>query len=179
MAEPASALSAEASAFMDKLFDARGGTLLAFAQVEWFLAKIILEAKEFEQYQGIDLSFSQDAEKRASKVEALLDVKGPFTPYADKLRSSLDEVMNFVELRGFAAHGLLVRPEPDNFSLSSPIHFRMFRMFKGGELIEGKLNLTMKQYTDQQTALSTAARKFVAVVRKMWVELELKQLEPE
>ena len=42
-------LSAEAAANVEKLLDARGATILAFAQVEWFLAKIILEAKEFDQ----------------------------------------------------------------------------------------------------------------------------------
>jgi hypothetical protein len=57
-------LSPAASAFVDKLFDTRGATI----------AKIILEARVFEQYSAVDLSFSQDAEKRATKVKELLDL---------------------------------------------------------------------------------------------------------
>lgn len=68
----------------------RGATLLAFAKVEWFLAEIILEAASFEQYAWLDLSFTQDAQKRADKVETQLNVKGPFSPYADKLRTAID-----------------------------------------------------------------------------------------
>jgi hypothetical protein len=79
-------LGAETAAYVEKLLDARGATILAFAQLEWFLAKIILEAKEFDQYAGVDLSFSQDAEKRAAVVRKILNVQGPFSPYADDLR---------------------------------------------------------------------------------------------
>src|SRR4051794_37974058 len=79
-------LSPEASAYVEKLLDYRGATILAFAQVEWFLARIILEAKAFDEYTGVDLSFSQDAEKRAAVVKKLMNVQGPFSPYADDLR---------------------------------------------------------------------------------------------
>lgn len=68
-------VSPEASAYVDNILDYRGATILAFAQVEWFLAKIILEAKAFDEYAGVDLSFSQDAEKRAAVVKKLLNVK--------------------------------------------------------------------------------------------------------
>jgi hypothetical protein len=168
-----------ASAFVDKLLDTRGATILAFAQVEWFLAKIILEAKVFEQYSAVDLSFSQDAEKRATKVKELLDLEGPFSPYADDLRKTIDKVMEYVELRNFAAHGLVVRPDSGDTSLSSKLHFRMFRMYKGGKLDDASRELTIKEYTDEQVGLTKAAREFVGVVRKLWAELKLTQLDPE
>jgi hypothetical protein len=66
------ALSPEASAAMGRLMDNRGAILIAFAQVEWFLAKLIVEASNFDQYKAIDLSFSQDAEKRAERVKKIL-----------------------------------------------------------------------------------------------------------
>src|SRR5712675_709368 len=110
-------VSAEAAAYVEKLLDARGATILAFAQVGWFLAKIVLEAKEFDQYSGVDLSFSQDAEKRATVVKKLLNVRGPFSPYADDLRNAIDNVMKYVELRHFSAHGLIVQPDPGDMSL--------------------------------------------------------------
>ncbi len=172
-------LTPEADDLISKIMDARGATLLAFSQVEWFLAKVIVEASSFEQYQEIDLSFTQDAEKRAEKVRKLLNVNGPLSPHADKLRKTLDEVMKYTELRNFAAHGLLVRPEPDNFSLSSPIHLRMFRMYKGGVLTEDRRDLTLKEYTDEQTGLTSAARRFMELVRSIWKDLELKGLDPD
>jgi hypothetical protein len=172
-------LSQAASALMDKLLDSRGATLFAFAQVEWFLAKIILEAKAFEQYRHLDLSFTQDAEKRADRLKELLEVQGPFSPYAHDLRRTIDDVLKSVDIRNFAAHGLFVRADPNDFSMASPIHLRMFRMYKGGELIDGKLDLTLKEYTDRQATLTRAARDFIAVARKMWTELKLKQLDPE
>ncbi len=172
-------LSAEADAYVEKLLDARGLTILAFAQVEWFLAKIILEAREFDQYSGVDLSFSQDAEKRTAVVKKILNVRGPFSPYADDLRKAIDNVMKYAELRHFSAHGLIVRPDPGDISLSSKLHFRMYRMLKGGKLDDAHREFTLKEYTDQQSGLTKAAREFQDVVRKLWSDLKLKQLDPE
>jgi hypothetical protein len=170
-------LSPEASAFMEKIVDGRGASILAFAQVEWFLAKIILEAKDRTEYKHLDLSFSQDAEKRAERVKAILGVQGAFTPYSDELRRTIDAILQYVDLRNYAAHGLLVRVDPNDFSLSSKLLFRMFRMYKDNKLVDGSRLLTLKDYTDEQAALTKAAREFVAVVRKIWVELGLKELE--
>jgi hypothetical protein len=172
-------LSAEAAAYVEKLLDARGATILAFAQVEWFLAKIILEAKAYDQYCAVDLSFSQDAEKRATTVKKLLNVQGPFSPYADDLRRTINKVMEYVELRNFAAHGLVVRPDPEDVSLSSKLHFRMYRMYKGGKLDDASRDLTLKEYTNEQASLTKAARDFADAIRKLWADLELKQLDPE
>jgi hypothetical protein len=55
----------------------------------------------------------------------------------------------------------------------------MFRMFKGGDLQEEKLNLTVKEYTDESAILTAAAREFVATVRKIWKELNFQNLDPE
>src|SRR5262249_17027100 len=99
-------LSPEASALVDKILYYRGATILAFAQVEWFLARIILEAGAFDEYTGVDRSFSQDAEKRAAVVKRLLNVQGAFSPYADELRKAIDNVMRYAELRNLSAHGL-------------------------------------------------------------------------
>jgi hypothetical protein len=126
------ALSKEASEFADKLIDSRGGILMAFAQVEWYLAKLIAEASAYDEYKALDLSFSQDAEKRAERLKKILNVDGPFSPYADALNKSLDKVIAHVQLRTMSAHGLVVRPDPEDLSLSSKLHFRMFRMYKGG-----------------------------------------------
>lgn len=170
-------LSAEASALIQQIIDARGVTIMSYAQVEWFLAKLILEGKEYEQYQHIELSFSQDAKTRADKVKAMLKVEGPYSPYADKLTKAMDEVLAFEELRNYAAHGLLVRPDPNDTSLSSKIHLRRFKMFKGGQLEDASRTLTLKEYTNEQEALAKAARTFVSIVRKIWKELGLKHLE--
>jgi hypothetical protein len=143
------------------------------------LAKIILEAKEFDQYTGVDLSFSQDAEKRATVVKNILNVRGPFSPYADDLRKTIDNVMKYTELRHFFAHGLIVRPDPGNTSLSSKLRFRMYRMLKCGKLDDARRELTLKEYTDEQAGLTKAAREFQDVVRRLWTDLKLKQLDPE
>jgi hypothetical protein len=172
-------LSAEASAYMDKLLDARGATILAFAQVEWFLAKIIIEAKAFDEYVGVDLSFSQDAEKRAAVVKKILNVKGPFSPYAKNLCKTIEAVMKYVELRNLSAHGLVYRPDPEDLSLSSKLCFRIYRMLKGGKLDEVRRDFTLKEYTDEQAGLTKASREFQDVVRGLWADLKLKQLDPE
>jgi hypothetical protein len=172
-------LNTEAAAFVEKLLDARGNTILAFAHVEWLLAKIVLEAKTFDQYAGVDLSFSQDAEKRATVLKQVLNVEGPFSPYARDLRKAIDNVMKYVELRNFSAHGLIVRPDPDDISLSSKLRFRMYRMLKGGKLDDAQREFTLKEYTDEQAGLTKAAQEFQDVVRKLWTDLKLKQLDPE
>jgi hypothetical protein len=170
-------LSPEASAFMDKLLDSRGAILSSFAQVEWFLAKLIVEAGKFKEYAELDLSFSQDAERRADRLRKVLDTEGPFSPYANDLLNCLDIVIKYVGLRTMAAHGLTVRP--DSFLLNSVIHFRLYRMYKGGNLVEEKSDLTIKQYTEQASELSAAAREFIKVVRRIWADLKLDHLDPE
>ena len=176
-AQASDGLSADASALIQRIIDARGVTIMSYAQVEWFLAKLILEGREFEQYQQIELSFSQDARTRADKVKSMLKVDGPYSPYASKLTKVMDDVLAFEELRNFAVHGLLVRPDPGDTSLGSKIHLRRFKMLKGANLEDASRTLTLKEYTDEQEALAKAARNFVAIVRKIWAELGLKNLE--
>jgi hypothetical protein len=50
-------------------------------------------------------------------------------------------------------------------------------MLKGANLEDASRTLTLKEYTDEQEALAKAARNFVAIVRKIWAELGLKNLE--
>jgi len=170
-------LSVAANEFISKLMDSRGAIMLAFAQVEWFLAKLIVEASKYEQYQALDLSFSQDADKRADRLKKILNVDGPFSPYAKRLIKTIDEVMAHIPLRTMSAHGLTVRP--DSLALSEKIHFRMYRMFKGGVLHEEKLGLTIKEYTDQAAALTAAAKNLVQIVREIWTHLKLAGLDPD
>lgn len=150
---------------------------MSYAQVEWYLAKLILEGKEYEQYQQIDLSFSQDAKTRVEKVKAMLKVDGPFSLYGDKLTKAMDGVLAYEELRIYAAHGLLVRPDPNDFSLSSKIHLRRFKMLKGEKLEDASRTLTLKEYTDEQVALTKAANNFFSIAQKIWKDLSLKNLD--
>jgi hypothetical protein len=172
-------LSQDQSNYIDTLLDKRGATLTAFAQVEWLLAKIILEAKKYDEYQAMDLSFTQDAEKRARAVKTILNVQGPFSPYADELRAAIDTVLSYADLRNFAAHGLLVRPDPGDISLSSKLYFRMFRMYNGATLEDKTQEYTLKDYTDKQAALTKAARDFKSLVVKAWTDLHLTDLLPD
>ncbi|MGJ4933599.1 hypothetical protein [Bradyrhizobium sp. HKCCYLRH3083] len=170
--------STEASRFIQSIIDARGITILSYAQVEWYLAKLILEGKEYDQYKQIDLSFSQDAKTRADKIKAMLKVDGgPLSPYADKLTKAIDDVLAYEELRNYAAHGLLVRPDPNDYSLNSKIHLRRFKMFKGGKLDDASRTLTLKEYTDEQVALTKAAKSFFSIVQIIWKDLGLKNLD--
>jgi hypothetical protein len=52
-------------------------------------------------------------------------------------------------------------------------------MYKDSKLIDGSRLLTLKAYTDEEAALTKAAREFITLVRKIWSELGLKQLEAE
>ena len=117
-------LPPEISEAMGKLIDTRGAILIAFAQVEWFLAKLVAVAATYDHYKNLDLSFSQDAEKRAQRLREILDVQGPFSKYADSLKKSVDDVLSFAQLRNFCTHGLLVRP--DDFRPDSKCIFGCF-----------------------------------------------------
>jgi hypothetical protein len=169
------ALTPEISDAMGKLIDTRGAVLIAFCQVEWFLAKLIAIAPTYDAYKKLDLSFSQDAEKRAQRLREILKADGPLKKYEQNLTQPLDQVMAFAELRNFCAHGLLVRPA--DVSLHSKMHFRMFRMYKGAELKEETLNLTIKEFTEKEQALMAATKKFVGVIRTIWQELKLPALD--
>ncbi len=57
--------------------------------------------------------------------------------------------------------------------------FRMYRMLKGGTLDEVRSEYTLKDYTDEQAGLTKAARLFNDLVKKIWVDLKLKHLDPE
>ncbi|MGJ5119427.1 hypothetical protein [Bradyrhizobium oligotrophicum] len=170
-------LTAEASAFMQRIIDSRGATLMSYAQVEWYLAKLIIEGKSYDQYQHMKLSFSQDAKTRADTIKSMLKVDGPFSPYGDRLIKAMDDVLSHEELRNYAAHGLLVRPDPDDCSLGAKIHLRRFKMLKGGNLEDANRTLTLKQYYDEQESLVGAAKAFCSVVRGIWKDLNLKNLD--
>ena len=91
---------------------------------------------------------------------------------ADQLEAAADQA---IAACGGDAHEAV----SEDFGLSSMMHFRMFRMFKGGDLQEEKLSLTVKDYTDKSATLTAAAREFVAIVRKIWKELNFRNLDPE
>jgi len=80
------------------------------------------------------------------KIKAIFKVDGPLSPYADKLTKAMDDVLAYEEFRNYAAHGLLVRPDPNDYSLSSKLHLRRFKMFKEGKLEDASRTLTLKQY---------------------------------
>jgi hypothetical protein len=159
---PINASPQKISDAIGKLIDTRGAVLIAFCQVEWFLAKLVTVAATYDAYKQLDLTFTQDAEKRAERLRQILKVDGPLKKFADVLSKPLDEVMSFAELRNFCAHGLLVRPA--DFGLGSKMHYRMFRMYKGGELKEETLDLTIKEYTEKEKALMAASKKFMEAV---------------
>lgn len=161
---------------IEKLIDARGGVLGLFAQVEWFLAKLLLEAQHYPAYASIDLSFSEHVEKRAQKVRTLLSAEGPYTPYCHDLLTALDKVMEFHELRNFSAHGVLIHQYREGVF---HLHFRMYRMFKGGDLKEGFKHYTLPSYLEEVRQLGSSARQFVKAVHKLASDLGLQNVEAE
>jgi hypothetical protein len=55
--------------------------------------------------------------------------------------------------------------------LSSKLHLRMFRMYKGGKLEDLTLERTLMEYSEEQRALTKAAGAFGLVVKKLWNDL--------
>lgn len=161
---------------LGNFIDVRGGFLTLFAQVEWFLAKIIVEANGFPEYQDLDLSFSQDFEKRAARVRKILSISGPLSPYADELLAAIDRISAFTDLRNFSAHGVLTHRWTNETLL---LRFRMFKMFKGGELKDGLLDCSLEEYHDALRQASNAAKEFSAVVSRIWTDLGMANFEPQ
>ncbi|MGY3587573.1 hypothetical protein ACVIGB_003375 [Bradyrhizobium sp. USDA 4341] len=105
----------------------------------------------------------------------MLTVDGPLSPYAEKLTKAMDDVLAYEELRNYAARGLVARPDSSDYSLGSMIHLRRFKMFKGGKLDDASRTLTLKEYTDEQVALTTA--EFLFDRAKDLADLGLKNLD--
>ena len=153
----------------DRIFEEflfhRGMILTCFAQVEWFLGKLLIEAHAHPEYASQNLSFSINIERRIKLLRRLFAASGPFHGFDDRVSAVLDELETYVEKRNFMAHGVLI-------SALNPKHgivfrLRMFKAFKGGEEAEGKMDFTLDQLIKETKAISTTTKRFIEVVREI------------
>lgn len=153
----------------------RGTILTSFAQVEWFMAKILVEAHAFPEYANLNLDFSIQAETRAKKLRVLFEAEGPLRKYRDTLIPLVDEVMGYSETRNFMAHGVSIGTPSEKHGITFRV--KMFKQMKGGEDHEGKIDFTIEQLGDESKALSAAAVQFIRQVRTIWQDLGMKNFD--
>jgi hypothetical protein len=143
----------------------RGTILTAYSQYEWFLAKIVMQAQFLAEYRDLDLSFSQSAGTRETRVSAILARPGPFEKYREPLSVLIGAMKQFSELRNFMAHGLSVvryTGEAEHY-----IEFRMYKAFKGGEPKDGKMIVWNAQLAENAESIARLIVEFVSLMRLM------------
>lgn len=162
-------------AIMEQFLLSRGCILTAFGQVEWFMAKLLIEAHAYAEYKNLNLDFSIQAETRAKKLRVLLGEEGPLKKYESTLIPLVDEVMSYAEIRNFMAHGVCVTTPSNEHSILFRV--KMFKRMPGADDHEGKIDFTVDQLAGQTKALSTATVAFVHQVRLIWQELGMKNFD--
>lgn len=163
----------EAEADITRMMDLRGAILIAFANFEYFLARLIVEASRMGSYRHIDLSFSENADRRAARLKSVLNEAGPLSQYSAELRPAIDAVLEFSEFRNFAAHGVTIHSfQNDAFT----VNCFMYKMFKGGNLAEGSARWTMDEYLRHTVALTASVKAFTVIIKRIWAQLALPKL---
>lgn len=162
---------------MNQFLLSRGMILTCFSQVEWFMAKILVEAHAFPEYGALNLDFSIQADTRAKKLRVLFNEQGPMHKYGDTLLPLMDEVMKYAETRNFMAHGVCI-------ASSSAAHgivfrLRMFKRMPGSDDHEGKIDFTVEQLKVDTQAISGATKAFIGQARLIWQELGMKNFDVE
>ena len=155
----------------------RGMILTCFAQIEWFLGKLLIEAHAHPNYAEQDLSFSITVERRIKRVRRLFEVPGPFHEFHDRMSAVLDELETNIETRNFMAHGVMI-------SSAHPTHgivfrMRMFTAFKGGKEADGKMDFVLSQLVNDTKAISDTTKRFIAIVREIAARHSLEVFYPE
>jgi len=163
--------SAENDALMEAVLIHRGMFLTCFSQVEWFLAKILVEANGYPEYSELDLSFSIKVERRIKLVRQLLAAEGPFHKFQERLCLILDRIEEFIEFRNFMAHSVLISDPHPIYGII--FRMRMFRAFKGGNQMEGSIDFNAGQLRQKTNDLSGVTREFIAIIREISQEYDL------
>jgi hypothetical protein len=164
-------------AIMEQFIFNRELVLTCFSQVEWFMAKILVEAHAFPEYSSLNLDFSIQAESRAKKLRSLLAGPGPLQKHGATLSSLIDEMMKYSETRNFMAHGVCVAAP----STAHGVVFRlkMFKRMPGAADHEGKIDFTVDQLVREAQGISDATKRFINQMRTIWVELGMKNFDVE
>ncbi|WP_354115648.1 hypothetical protein [Bradyrhizobium sp. LA7.1] len=150
-----------------KMMQLRGATMVAYANFEYFLARLLYEASRLASYKNLDLSFSENADRRVLRLKSVLATDGPLSQYSADLSPSIDAVLEAAEFRNFAAHGVMIHSIEDGTSMISSL---MYKMFKGGNLAEGKMRFTMDEYLHHTQMLTASVKQFVSIVRRIWAD---------
>jgi hypothetical protein len=83
----------------------RGWIANSYAQVEYLLGDMIIRAREWPVYDAQTKVFTHKVTKRISKVREMLELDGPFTPFAKELTAIIDRFDDRHETRNLLAHG--------------------------------------------------------------------------
>lgn len=162
---------------MEQFLLSRGSILTCFSQVEWFMAKILIEAHAFPEYNGVNLDFSIQAESRAKKLRMLFTAEGRLKKYADELLPLVDEIMEYSETRNFMAHGVVIAASSEKHGIV--FRMKMFKRMPGADDHEGNIDFTADQLKTEATAISTTTKDFISKIRLVWNEQDMKNFEVE
>jgi hypothetical protein len=162
---------------MDQFLRNRGFILTCFAQFEWFMAKILVEAHAFPEYHDLNLDFSIQAETRARKIRVLFGSEGRLKKYSNEFLPLVDKIMEYSETRNFMAHGVAITTP----SAEHGVFFRMkiFKRMTGSDDHEGKIDFTVEQLTADTEAIGSATKEFISTIKKIWNEQGMKNFDVE
>lgn len=159
------ARTSENDTIMEQMLIQRGMILTCFAQIEWFLGKMLIEAHAHREYGDQDLSFSINIEKRIRLVRQLLKAEGPYHEFNERMTTILDQLEGYIELRNFMAHGVLISSFHETHGVV--FRMRMFKAFKGGEEAEGIMDFSISKLVNETKSISDTAKNMIKIVRQI------------
>jgi hypothetical protein len=123
----------ENKAIVNHAVHLRGSIITSYAHIEFLLADICLKAWKMSEYTHLAGPFPYKTDSRIKAVRALFDHAGPLKLYREGIQPTLDELLNFEELRHFVTHGLLIVTPMQTRDVMS--QYRLYRTTKRGPAI--------------------------------------------
>jgi hypothetical protein len=93
-------------AFLEESARSRGWIVNLYAQLEFMLADLALKVELFDAYAAVPRGLPFRFDSRVTRLEALLAVDGPLTPWAEMLRQIAHTAIAVQDIRHLMTHGL-------------------------------------------------------------------------
>jgi hypothetical protein len=152
---------------LNPLATLRGEIVGAYAQVEYLLGDLYVQARHRPEYRGIGARFPYQVESRISSARIIFSVEGPLLKYAEQADGLLDRILSFEGLRNYMAHGYL--DIQVNKSGQHRIRFQMYVPKKGGKLDRHVHRTDIPTLAAEAEQIGSYASEFVRLWRKMYM----------
>lgn len=157
-------------AFIEDSARSRGWIVNLYAHLEFMLADLALKVEPFEAYAAVPKGLPFRFDSRVARLEALLAIEGPLSPWADTLRLIAHNAVGVQDIRHLMTHGLGQVHLADGVIR---LHLRRFDPIPGQphRVISAKFDAAQLQ--EMETIAKEVSHAAMETFREIYLGLEL------